>query len=325
MTLISLLPVLAICLIAQWSDRDRLVRWVTYALLVSLDGVVLLIGLSALVLSQRGQLAANLVAHVPGLVSSRWAGLGGFTVGGAVISLVVLLPSVRRRLAQLIPIDSKSAIHATALSMAALLTGLNLAQVELIGGLGSLAQSAGTVGFTELLTSNLPIGLFAFIGVGFLVRRNGRQTIDRLGLKPVTWKQFGLVLVLTLVIVVVFYGIDKLWKGVDLQSYKTMESISNVLFGGADKFWQAVLLSLSAAITEELLFRGALQPRFGYLPTAVLFALAHVQYGWTFAGLEVFIAGLVLGWLRSRANTSACLLLHLLYDVLAMTLFPLLP
>jgi len=322
---IYFLPLLAISLIAQWSDQCHLIRWVSYGLLVSLDGAFLLLGLSAFALSQSEQLAAELATYMPGLIWSRWVGFGWLTVGSATLSLVMLLPFVRRWLARVIPIDADSGIHATALALAALMTGLNLAQVELIGGLDILANTGGSVGFTELLISNLPIGAFAFVGVGYLVRRDGKRTLERLGLERITWSQVWLVLVLTLVILVTYYGIDKLWLVVDPESYDTMASINDVLFGDADEFWQAALLGLSAAVTEELLFRGALQPRFGFLLTAVLFALAHVQYGWTLATLEVFVAGLVLGWLRKRANTGACVLLHLLYDLLALTVFPLLP
>lgn len=325
MSFVYFLPFLVISLIAQWGDRHRPIRWATYGLLVVLNGGFLLLGLGSLLLSLSEPAAAQMALIMPGLVASRWAGFGWVTVGSAMLSLVVLLPCVRRWIARLIPIDAQSSVHATALALAALMTGLNLAQVELIGGLAVLADAGGSIGVAELLTSNLPIGVFAIIGVGYLVRRDGRRTLERLGLERITWRQVGLVLILTLVILVTYYGIDKVWLAVDPESYAMLESINEALFGGVDKLWQAMLLGLSAAVTEELLFRGALQPRFGFFLTAILFGLAHVQYGWTLATLEVFVAGLVLGWLRERGNTSACILLHLLYDVLALTVFSLLP
>ena len=325
MSFIYFFPFLVICLIAQWSDRHRYVRWATYGLLVVVNGGFLLLGFGSLLLSLSDRAAAQIAVIMPGLVVSRWAGFGWVTVGSAILSLVVLLPLVRRWIGRLIPIDAQSSLHAAALALAALMTGLNLAQVELIGGLDILADAGGSVGFAELLTSNLPIGVVAIIGVGYLVRRDGRRTLERLGLERITWRQVGLVLILTLIILVVYYGIDKFWLVVDPESHAMLESINEVLFGGVDKVWQAMLIGLSAAVTEELLFRGALQPRFGFLPTAILFTLAHVQYGWTLATLEVFVAGLVLGWLRKRGNTSVCILLHLLYNVLALTVFALLP
>jgi membrane protease YdiL (CAAX protease family) len=104
-----------------------------------------------------------------------------------------------------------------------------------------------------------------------------------------------------------------------------MEALSEVLYGGASGLWKAVLVSLVAGVTEELFFRGAVQPRFGLLVTAVFFTAAHVQYGLTLAAVEVFGGALVLGWLRRRTNTTACILLHMLYDIGALFIFPLLP
>ncbi len=111
-----------------------------------------------------------------------------------------------------------------------------------------------------------------------------------------------------------------------------MEALGEVLYGGVTGTWQALVVSVVVGVTEELFFRGALQPRFGLLLTAVLFTGAHVQYGFTLATLEVFGGALALGWLRRRTNgagrrtdTSACILLHILYDIAGLLIFPLLP
>ena len=52
------------------------------------------------------------------------------------------------------------------------------------------------------------------------------------------------------------------------------------------------------------IFRGAAQPRFGLLFTAVLFALVHNNYGLSLATLVVLVLGLVLGIERIRYNTT---------------------
>ena len=74
----------------------------------------------------------------------------------------------------------------------------------------------------------------------------------------------------------------------------------------------------------EFLFRGAIQPKFGIVLTTALFTAAHVQYGLTPATLQIVIMSLLLGWLRRRHNTSVCILLHFLYDALALVVMPLL-
>jgi membrane protease YdiL (CAAX protease family) len=72
----------------------------------------------------------------------------------------------------------------------------------------------------------------------------------------------------------------------------------------------ALAVSLSAGVGEELLFRGALQPRFGLVLTSLLFAVGHAHYGLSPATVEVFVIGLVLGLVRRRINTTTCIVIH---------------
>ena len=325
MSLLAYLPFLAIALLAQWGDRYRAVRWMTYGLILLLDLLVALGGLLALLVGQSQIAQRLLLSQALGVTPASWTGVGLIVIGVALLALVPLLPSVRRALSRLIPIDPRSCVHATALALAVLATGLNFSQVPLLGGLDTLAASDAQIPFLDLLLSNLPIGLFALIGVGFLVRRTPRETWKRLELGRVTWRQVGVTAGLALGILTFYYGVDWVWRALDPENCEMMGALSEVLYGGVTSTWQAIVVSLVAGVTEELFFRGALQPRFGFLLTAVLFATAHVQYGFTLATLEVFGGALVLGWLRQRANTSACVLLHVLYDVAGLFVFPLLP
>jgi hypothetical protein len=74
-------------------------------------------------------------------------------------------------------------------------------------------------------------------------------------------------------------------------------------------------LGLAAALGEETVFRGAMQPRFGLLLTSILFALLHSTYGLTLSTLLVFIVGLVLGLLRLRYNTTTAMITHAVYNI----------
>lgn len=323
--LLAYAPFLAIALIAQWGDRHRAACWATYGLLLLLDGLAALAGLLALLISQSRALEHFLLPQVLGVAPPRWGAFGFVVVGTALLAPLCLLPRVRRALARCMPIDPESVVHATALTLAVLMVGLNVSQVPLIGGLSALAGSAAQIAFLDLLASNLPIGLFALVGVGFLVRRTARQTGERLGLERVTWRQLGLAVGLALAISLFYYGVDWIWRTLDAENYEMVQVLGEVLYGGATGAWQGIVVSLVAGVTEELLFRGAMQPRFGLLLTAVLFTGAHVQYGLTPATVEVFIGALVLGWLRQRTNTSVCILLHMLYDIAALLIFPLFP
>lgn len=62
---------------------------------------------------------------------------------------------------------------------------------------------------------------------------------------------------------------------------------------------QAILLAALSGIAEEAFFRGALQPRVGWLAASILFGLAHLHprrelWGWA---PSAAIAGLGFGWL----------------------------
>jgi membrane protease YdiL (CAAX protease family) len=75
-------------------------------------------------------------------------------------------------------------------------------------------------------------------------------------------------------------------------------------------FW----LALTAALSEEILFRGALQPVFGLPLTSVYFALVHMQYALTPAAVIIFVVALGLGWLRQRQSTSSAIIAHFVYN-----------
>jgi len=324
-SLLVYFPFLAIALIAQWSDRDRVVRWVAYGLFLLFDASAAMVGVLASLIGWSSRMKHLLASQYAGIASLHLDVFGLIVIGVTLLAPVFLLPFVRRGLARIIPIDPDSGVHATALALAVLAAGLNLSQVPLVGGLSVLAESAASITFLDLLASNLPIGLFAFVGVGFLIRRTPRETQERLGLERITWPQAGLTVVLASVILVFYYGVDWAWRLLGSDSYEMMESLGEVLYGGVMVTWQAVVVSLVAGVTEELFFRGALQPRFGFWLTAFLFTAVHVQYGLTPATVEVLGGALVLGWLRRRTNTSACILLHVLYDLAGLLVFPLLP
>ena len=63
-----------------------------------------------------------------------------------------------------------------------------------------------------------------------------------------------------------------------------------------------------------MLFRGALQPIFGIVPTSLIFAVSHVQYGLSPATLTVFLLSVVLGIIRKRSNTTVAILVHAGYN-----------
>jgi len=107
------------------------------------------------------------------------------------------------------------------------------------------------------------------------------------------------------------------------QVFEDQTQVSQLIATNIDTMLLAFALALTAAIGEEIAFRGALQPIFGLWPTSLFFVLIHVQYTLTPAALILLMATLGFGWLRRRFNTTAAMVAHFLYNFvpLAMLLF----
>ena len=87
------------------------------------------------------------------------------------------------------------------------------------------------------------------------------------------------------------------------ESFRSLKKMFIKLIGPAST-WVAIWLAFLSSFGEEILFRGAIQPSLGLLPTSILFGLAHVgpdgKVGvWSFWACG---AGLVLGWTFRETN-----------------------
>jgi uncharacterized protein len=78
----------------------------------------------------------------------------------------------------------------------------------------------------------------------------------------------------------------------------------------------ALILGLSTGIGEEVLFRGAIQPRFGIVIASAIWSLLHVQYELTWVVAGLFAMGIMLGLIRNHYGTTAAIVTHALYNVL---------
>jgi membrane protease YdiL (CAAX protease family) len=116
------------------------------------------------------------------------------------------------------------------------------------------------------------------------------------------------------------FSVNLAWESVDPEGYDLMSRVTENIFGNLATVGGAIALGLSAGISEELLFRGAVQPRLGLLLASVLFTIGHLQYGLTLATLEILIIGLVLGLVRNRANTTICIVIHAGYNTVGTLL-----
>jgi membrane protease YdiL (CAAX protease family) len=296
------------------SARDLLLRYAPHALLVAIN--LGLLGLTLLALLS-GLVQMLMPEEVePGLLEVNWFVVAAACFLTGLLAFLPLIPAVRRWLSRWLPIDPDSMVHMTALAFAIYQIGLSLGQMALIGDLETLtdAELALTVG--DVLLTGLPFVLFALLGVGFLVRRDGPRTWERLGLLRPTWKQLVAAAGITVLLLAFDTAVSWVWQEVDPTSYDLLDRVMENIFGDLLTVGGALALGLSAGISEELLFRGAVQPRLGLLLATILFSVGHLQYGLTAATLEIFVIGLVFGLVRKRSHTTICILIHAGYNTI---------
>lgn len=329
------LPFLVPVIVADFSERHRhrpyivgdprtnalldlVLRYAPYGLLLVINvGLLGLTGLALLNEMARLLMPESLDPLAAGV---QWLGLAVASLFAAVAASPVLIPAVRRGLARWLPIDPHSFVHTTALAFAVYHIGLSLGLMTLIGDLENLITAEMALTVTDVIASGVPWILFALAGVGLLIRRDGRSTVARLGLFRPTWKQLLAAVGITVLLLAFDFGANLAWEWVDPEGLDLMDRVTENIFGNLATVGGAIALGLSAGISEELLFRGAVQPRLGLLLTSVLFTIGHLQYGLTIATLEILIIGIVLGVVRNRTNTTICIVIHAGYNTVGTLL-----
>lgn len=253
-----------------------------------------------------------IVVQESGLLSEP-ARAGWVIVGLGLWGMAMGQTAVRRALSRWLPLNPTSPVHTLALIFSGFLVG-STALTLVQGGLEGLAETAVNLSVADVVMQQLMFVLLALFGVGLLIRRNNDQLNQRLGLVLPTWQHAATGLRWIGLLLLIQWLIGILWLLLNPGQAELLTDLSGVLFGGFDTVWEWFVLALVSGIGEELLFRGALQPIFGLVPTALLFAIAHVQYGFTPATLSIFIIGLALGHLRRTTNTTTTIFVHFGYN-----------
>lgn len=255
------------------------------------------LGLAALALL----LAAALV------LSGRWLALGRW-LGG----------TLERRAAHAQGLIGLLAFTALALAPLVALSGEPpLLRLLAAGGLeppvSSPTEELLTIWYGLLWT--LPL---AFLAAGVPLLRTWRQGLARLGLLPLGRRDLGVLVGVALALVGLSLALDAALGALFAAAGwpRTDAGLVEQLFGAAISTAGALTVGVSAGLGEELLARGLLQPRFGWLLPNLAFTAAHgFQYG-ADGLISVFVTGAVLAAVRARWNTTAAALVHGLFDAL---------
>lgn len=270
-------------------------------LIATISSVTLLIGVVSAVSELRG---AN------GSISLNTALL----IGVAIAVGVPLIRVVRLALAKVMPFDPGSPADMVGLSVL-LAIAVNEGGSSLQS---SVVESIPTVHVLELVSQELALILIAFFGVGYLIQRDFRGTTERLGLKSLEPRQVWIAISLVIALFAVSAVGSELTRLFQPGLYQQINQNLGTMEEHVSSVGGALLLGISVGLGEEILFRGAIQPRYGIVFTSIVFASLHVQYGLSFTIVGIFLLSIILGLIRKRINTSASIITHAVFDTLAV-------
>ena len=316
-------------LIAQQARKSRgaevtlLVVLLALSLLVALLGVATSIGLFFVA---SGQSVGGVSGGVSARVLLASAGIAALLVGVAGLGLCV--PPLRKVLGRTLnnPWWADPPIFLALWLFAVVLANnvVSLLIFTLVPNVGALFPS-GRISPGAILTSQLPFLAVALLGVGIILRRSVGETLARLGYGPISVKQLGIVALFIPAAIGLSIGADALFSILQPDLYEKVGNLSNNLFSPQglsplSAILFAFLIGVGAALGEETLFRGAVQPILGITLTSILFASMHVQYGPSLLLGYIFVLAVGLGLLRRYINTTASFIAHAGYNSLMVLL-----
>ncbi len=260
-------------------------------------------------------LAAEVVFLLLGVLAAGLASLVGFS------------RRFRVWLARYLPFDPDSLLHTVALVVILAMTLIPPVPLLVTGippylspqFLDLLLESGDLL--ADTVTLNAYTLFWTLVGSFFIagayVRRTPRETLERLGLVRPTGREVVLAVAGALALVLVFHVIDPAlaalvgWLGLPVTDVDAV----NLLFAGMLTLPGIIVASIAAGFGEEVSIRGLLQPRFGILLPALLFASLHAfQYSWD-GLISVFLAGIVFAYIRRYSNTTTSAITHTVYDL----------
>lgn len=214
--------------------------------------------------------------------------------------------------------DPRNPVHTLALVFSVYIFGLQLGIFVMAGGIAGYAEDVTIDAFT-LVYNFIPMLVIPLIGVGAFTRRSWSAIAERLGFGHLTLESVAVGAVSAVVLIFVQIFMAGIWLALAGQeTFENQSEASQAISESINTIWLALGVAFTAAVGEEIAFRGALQPIFGLRWTAVIFTVIHMQYTFTPAALIIFVVALGFGWLRQRYNLYAAIVAHFVYNFLPL-------
>ena len=299
-------------------------RWMQYGVI---SGMVF-VGLNVVAMAFVGDAAVAgaeplpPISMVAALVNLVVVGVAAVFSGALIVSPAARL-ALRRVLDANASFSPESPLHVTAIILSLAFIGLKTTQFVLSGGLDGLAESLAESGIAldQVAFTGILWVLAALLGVGLGFRRTPAQAAQRLGLRAPTRVDVRQGLIYGGGLYVASLAMAAIWAAlVSPETFAEQTAASQQLGSAINSLPLVLVVSLSAAIGEEIFFRGALQPVFGLVPTSLFFALVHTQYTLTPASVWIIVVALALGLLRQRVGTTAAIVAHFVYNFIPLLL-----
>lgn len=273
-------------------------------------GLYLLFGIPGALLTVAG--SALLVNGKEG----GWLALGlGLGLG------LPLIRPFRKGLAQVTPMDPTSPIDFSGLAiMLSVFAFLVYSLINAGGGEAAVPELSTGATISSLIINFLAFVGLAYIAVGYRNYRNGAEATERLGLQTPTLMEVGIGLA-AVAPAFIFSMIGSLLTSVfQPEAIDRLSETINNMTTGVQNPLGALLLGLCTGIGEEILFRGAIQPRFGILFTTLFWTALHTQYELTWVIVGLVLMGIMLGLIRKYYGTTAAIITHAVYNALVVLL-----
>lgn len=233
----------------------------------------------------------------------------------ALAAAAIASKPVREWAARFIPVDPDNPVHSLALALAVILFGTQVSAIVFTNVLAT-EQQMPPISIFDLLAQEVPLLILAAAGVGLWTRRELRPSTARLGFVKPAWWHVALALAAAGVFFAIGQAGDSLSHVLTPSIAQQVDRTSDHVFGQLGDPAGILTLALLPAICEEALFRGALQPRFGIVVTAVLFTAIHAEYGLSLDLPTIFVIAVGLGFIRKYLNTTASAACHAAYNLL---------
>lgn len=305
---LAIVPGILLLALANYTEKRKNLRILTQIFLGLIVFFIILAGGLIAGLSSSGIVEE-------GMINQEAYG-GGLVLTG-LIALILFLKPARAGLSKLIKIDPDNWLHATALVFAVLLVGTSIATAATTDVI-KFSKGSGSDATGVILQDALFV-ITALIGVGWLVRKSWGDAMKRLGLRKPSVRDVAMSLAYLLVLFAIIIGIGLLTQALNINSGVTSnEEDPTVKILGGVTIVTAIIFALGAGIGEEILFRGAMQPRFGIIFVSLVFMTMHIQYPNPVQLGTLFGISVVFGHERKRVSTTSAIITHTLYDMILL-------